>query len=169
MLVADSECDLINTITTITQPTSASKSVPNLGFESFFTIFVQRPYWFQQGKKSPMRKSNIGSGDVVVPDAPNHYNAGMNMNMIHLVYDTFISPSSLDFSCCLGSAKGWRAFAKKTKNLGPNTLFCRDIKICRNLLLWKTFGKKSAPLGQKQCFLGKRCTISWCILHSILN
>ena len=72
MLVADPECDLINTIT---QPTSASKSVPNLGFESFFTIFVQRPYSFQQRKKSPMRKNNIGSGDVVVPDAPNHYNA----------------------------------------------------------------------------------------------
>ena len=72
MLVADPECDLINTIT---QPTSASKSVPYLGFESSFTIFVQRPYSFQQRKKSPMRKNNIGSGDVVVPDAPNYYNA----------------------------------------------------------------------------------------------
>ena len=60
-----------------------------------------------------MRKNNIGSGDVVVPDAPNHYNAGINMNMIHLVYDTIISPSLLDFSCCLGLAKGRRAFAKK--------------------------------------------------------
>ena len=27
------------------------------------------------------------------------------------------------------------------------------------------FGKKSAFLGQKQCFLGKKCTITWYILH----
>ena len=35
-----------------------------------------------------MRKNNIGSGDVVVPDAPNNYKAGINMNINHLVYDT---------------------------------------------------------------------------------
>ena len=30
-------------------------------------------------------------------------------------------------------------------------------------------GKKSAFLGQKQCFLGKKCTITWYILYIILN
>ena len=31
------------------------------------------------------------------------------------------------------------------------------------------FGQKSALLGQKKCFLGKECTITWYILHIILN
>ena len=57
-----------------------------------------------------------------------------------------------------------------TKILSPHTLFCRDTIICRDLLtFWKTLGKKSALLGQKKCFLGKECTITWYILHIILN
>ena len=48
------------------------------------------------------------------------------------------------------------------ENFKPkHTLFCRDIKICRNFCtFWKTLGKKSALLGPKQCFLGKKCTIT---------
>ena len=50
------------------------------------------------------------------------------------------------------------------------TLFCGDIKICRNLrTFWRSLGKKSAFLGQKQCFLGKKCTITWYILHISLS
>ena len=30
-------------------------------------------------------------------------------------------------------------------------------------------GKKSAFLGQKQCFLGKKCSITWFILHISLS
>ena len=30
-------------------------------------------------------------------------------------------------------------------------------------------GNKSAFLGQKQCFLGKKCTITWYILHILLS
>ena len=41
------------------------------------------------------------------------------------------------------------------------------IKICRGLrTFWK---KKKVPLGQNECFLGKECTITWYILHIILQ
>ena len=54
--------------------------------------------------------------------------------------------------------------------LSPNTLFCHDIKICRDLLtLGNLRAKKCSFLGQKQCFLGKKCTITWYILHIILS
>ena len=42
-------------------------------------------------------------------------------------------------------------------------LFCRVIKICRDLrTLWKILGKKSVNifLVKKQSFLGKKCTVS---------
>ena len=42
--------------------------------------------------------------------------------------------------------------------------------ICCNLrTFWKTLGKKSALFGQKQCFLGKKCPITWSILHIIME
>ena len=49
-----------------------------------------------------------------------------------------------------------------------HTLFC---KICRDLrTFWRSLGKTSAFLmGQKQCFLGKKCTITWYILHISLS
>ena len=38
------------------------------------------------------------------------------------------------------------------------------IKICRDLrTFWRSLGKKSPFLSQKQCFLGKKCTITWYI------
>ena len=44
------------------------------------------------------------------------------------------------------------------------------IKICRDLrTFWRSLGKKSAFLGQTQCFLGKMCTITWYILHILLS
>ena len=44
------------------------------------------------------------------------------------------------------------------------------IKICRDLrTFWRSLGKKSAIFGQKQCFLGKKCTITWYILHILLS
>ena len=48
------------------------------------------------------------------------------------------------------------------KNFKPlHMLFCRDIKICRDLrTFWKSL-VKSAFLGQKQRFLDKKCTITW--------
>ena len=40
-------------------------------------------------------------------------------------------------------------------------LFCRDINIwCDLHSCWKIFEEQSASLGQTQCFLGKRCTIT---------
>ena len=59
----------------------------------------------------------------------------------------------------------------QTKILSPNIryFFC-NIKICRDLrTFWKSSGKKSAFLGQRQCFLGKKCTITLYILHIILS
>ena len=40
-----------------------------------------------------------------------------------------------------------------------------DIKICRDLrTFWKTLGRKKVLFWVKnQCFLGKKCTITWCI------
>ena len=35
-------------------------------------------------------------------------------------------------------------------------LFCRNIKICLNFsTFWKALGKKSALIGQKQCFMAR--------------
>ena len=40
------------------------------------------------------------------------------------------------------------------------------IEICRDIrTFWRCLGKKSAFFGQKQCFLGKKCTITRYILH----
>ena len=36
-------------------------------------------------------------------------------------------------------------------------------------LLGDLWAKKSAFLGQKQCFLGKKCTITWYVLHISLS
>ena len=49
------------------------------------------------------------------------------------------------------------------ENFKPeHTLFCCELRFAHFL---EIFGQKSAFLGQKQCFLGKNCTITWCILH----
>ena len=49
-------------------------------------------------------------------------------------------------------------------------LYCHDIMICCNLrTFWKTMDKRKALLGQKQCFLGKKCPTTWYILYIILN
>jgi len=45
-----------------------------------------------------------------------------------------------------------------------HTLFYRDIKICRHLCTFWT-----SVLGQKQCFLGTQCTITWCLTHVLLS
>ena len=51
------------------------------------------------------------------------------------------------------------------ENFKPeHTLFCRDFRT-----FWRSLGKKSAFLGQKQCFVGKKCTITWFILHISLS
>ena len=57
------------------------------------------------------------------------------------------------------------------KNFKPeHTLFCRELRF---VAIYALFGdlcaKKSAFLGQKQCFLGKKCTITWYKLHIFLS
>ena len=47
-----------------------------------------------------------------------------------------------------------------------HTLFCRELRFVAIYTLFGDFwAKKSAFLGQKECFLGKKCTITWYILH----
>ena len=57
------------------------------------------------------------------------------------------------------------------ENFKPeHKLFCCELRfVAIYVLFWRSFGKKSAFLGQKQCFLGKKCTITWYILHISLN
>ena len=51
-----------------------------------------------------------------------------------------------------------------------HTLFCPELRF---VAIYALFGdllaKKSAFLGQKQRFLGKKCTITWYILHISLS
>ena len=78
----------------------------------------------------------------------------------------------LSFGFC---PKGVAEVAQRHEGLSPkcfdsaenfkplHTIFCREIKICRDLRnFWKTLGKKGT-------FLGKNCTITWYILHIVLN
>ena len=52
------------------------------------------------------------------------------------------------------------------KNFKPEyTLFCRELRFVAIYALFGDLWEKSAFLGQKQCFLGKTCTITWYILH----
>ena len=54
------------------------------------------------------------------------------------------------------------------ENFKPyHTLFCRNTKDLSHFL--EIFGQKSAFLDQKQCYLGKKYTITWHILHIILS
>ena len=84
------------------------------------------------------------------------------------------------------------------ENFEPElTLFCREIKICSDLrTFWKSLDKNLKPehtvfcrklicvtiyarfedlwakkclFGSKQCFLGKKCSITWYILHILLS
>ena len=53
------------------------------------------------------------------------------------------------------------------ENFKPeHTLFCPESKfVAIYALFWRSLGKKSAFLGQKQRFLGKKFTITWYIMH----
>ena len=50
-----------------------------------------------------------------------------------------------------------------------HTLFCRELRFVAIYALFGDLWAKSAFLGQKQCFLGKKCTITWYILHISLS
>ena len=45
-----------------------------------------------------------------------------------------------------------------------HTFFCGNLRT-----FWRSLGKKSAFSGQKQLFLGKKCTITWYTLHISLS
>ena len=71
-------------------------------------------------------------------------------------------------------AKARRALAEKfgltTKILSTNKRYF--VAILRFVAIYALFGRpgqKSAFWGQQQCFLGKKCIITYFILHIILN
>ena len=57
------------------------------------------------------------------------------------------------------------------ENFKPeHTLFCRELRfVAIHALFGDLLAKKRAFLGQKQCFLGNKCTITWYILHISLS
>ena len=57
------------------------------------------------------------------------------------------------------------------ENFKPeHTLFCRELRfVAIYALFGDIFGKKVPFLGQKQCFIGKKCTIAWYTLHILLS
>ena len=56
------------------------------------------------------------------------------------------------------------------ENFKPkHTLFWRKLRFAAISHFLEIFGQKSAYLGQKQCFLGKKCTITLYILHILLS
>ena len=76
---------------------------------------------------------------------------------------------------------GWQKLCEGTKGLRRKVWTWRKIlspiiryfvAILRFVAIYALFGnlraKKSTCLGQKQCFLGKKCTITWHIVHIIL-
>ena len=86
--------------------------------------------------------------------------------------------SLVDKPCCRQggrSCTGARVGPAEKFGLGRKFLawtyaILSQIKICRDLrTFWRSLGKKSAFLGQKQYFLGKKCTITWYILHILLS
>ena len=53
------------------------------------------------------------------------------------------------------------------ENFKPeHTLICRKLRF---VAIYALFGEKCPFLDQKQCFLGKKCTITWYILHILLS
>ena len=57
------------------------------------------------------------------------------------------------------------------ENFKPeHTLFCRKLRFVAIYALFGDLWAKTRPfLGQKHCFLGKKCTITWYILHISLS
>ena len=55
----------------------------------------------------------------------------------------------------------------QTKILSLNIRYF--VAILRFVVIYAVFGRLLALVGQKQCFLNKNCTITWHVLHIILN
>ena len=57
------------------------------------------------------------------------------------------------------------------ENFKPkHTLFCRELRfVAIYALFFGDLWAKKVPFWVKQCFLGKKCTITWYILHILLS
>ena len=82
---------------------------------------------------------------------------------------------SPDILSVLATVQGGRsctgARVAPAENFKPeHKLFCRELRfVAIYALFGDLWAKKSGFLGQKQCFLGKKCTITWYILHISLS
>ena len=48
-------------------------------------------------------------------------------------------------------------------------LYCHDIMICHDLRTFRRlWAKKKCSFGAKQCFLGKKCPITWLVMSCLL-
>ena len=86
--------------------------------------------------------------------------------------------SKMEKTCSLGTVTRVAVVAREhgwhpTKSLDldenfkpEHTLFCRELRFVPSYALFgDLWAKKGLFLGQKQCFIGKKCTITWYLLH----
>ena len=75
----------------------------------------------------------------------------------------------------VGREHGWHPpkSLDSDENFKPeHTLFCCELRFVAIYALFGdlwVLGKKSVLLGQKQYFFGKKCTITWYILHILMS
>ena len=56
------------------------------------------------------------------------------------------------------------------ENFKPeHALFCRELRLVAIYALFEDLWAKNAFLGQKQCFLGKKCTMTWYTMHILMS
>ena len=71
---------------------------------------------------------------------------------------------------CEGTKDHRRKVWTQTKSLSPNIRYFVAIsRFVANYALFGNLWTKKCFWDQKQCFLGKKCTISWYILHISLS
>ena len=80
---------------------------------------------------------------------------------------TFFAIAQGGRSCMGAQVAPAEKFGLLTKILRPNIRKLKFVAIYA--LFGDLWAKKNAFLGQKQCFLGKKCTITWYILHVLLS
>ena len=90
---------------------------------------------------------------------------GLPKNYPRIGRDNFATPRVAE----VAREHGWHPpkSLDSDKNFKPeHWLFCRKLRFVAIYTLFGDLWAKTVPyLGQKQCFLGKKCIISWYILH----
>ena len=90
----------------------------------------------------------------------------LSWNMIHMYSEMdFTKEKSFSSRSCVGAQEAPPKSLDSDENFKPEpTLFCRELRF---VAIYALFG---VPFfGQKQCFLGKKFTLTWYILHILLS